>query len=258
MKSPFVLTSSLHGTMIVPINDWTPDVLGVGAQLLKFGVYDNGAIILMTSFLDARRREYGDGVVMIDGGANIGCFSVTFGRYMETWGTVLAFEAQDQIFYALCGNLAINNIMNVRAFHCALARQDGTIEFPVPDYSQLGNFGGVSVTNKNDIGQKLKHTRSVPTKQIDLLNLPRLDLLKLDIEGMEIDALTGAQKTIERCKPFIMAEHFITGLRELEWFLTDLGYEMVSAGGDVFAAYGKNEVIGKMREAKRQQESIAA
>ena len=41
---------------------------------------------------------------------------------------------------------------------------------------------------------------------IDTLELPRVDLIKLDIEGMEMDALAGAAQTVERCQPIVLVE----------------------------------------------------
>jgi FkbM family methyltransferase len=44
--------------------------------------------------------------VAVDVGANVGAFTVLWGRHIMGWGFVHAFECQERIFYALAGNIA--------------------------------------------------------------------------------------------------------------------------------------------------------
>jgi hypothetical protein len=48
-----------------------------------------------------RRQYFKDGVVVIDCGANIGAHTIEWGKRMTGWGSVLAIEAQERIYYAL-------------------------------------------------------------------------------------------------------------------------------------------------------------
>jgi FkbM family methyltransferase len=68
--------------------------------------------------------------VAVDVGANVGAFTVLWGRHMMGWGSVHAFECQERIFYALAGNiaclLALLAVMDVR-YH-----RDGTPLAPRP------------------------------------------------------------------------------------------------------------------------------
>jgi FkbM family methyltransferase len=75
--------------------------------------------------LTLRRQYYGDGVVAIDCGANIGVFTLEWARAMTGWGSVIAVEAQERIYYALAGNIAINNCFNARAVLAAVADKPG-------------------------------------------------------------------------------------------------------------------------------------
>ena len=74
---------------------------GVGFQLLENAAYDPADVTLLLTLLDLRRRCYGDGIVAIDCGANIGVHSVEWARHMTGWGIVIAIEAQERIYYAL-------------------------------------------------------------------------------------------------------------------------------------------------------------
>ncbi len=126
----FVLLSTGHGTLIVNQNDYHRMdggyEYGVGLELTRNSYFEPEEIALALRILRLRREHFGDGVVALDCGANIGIHSVEWAREMHNWGTVLAFEAQEPIFHALCGNLAINNCFNASAKHVALGAEAST------------------------------------------------------------------------------------------------------------------------------------
>src|SRR5262249_42763687 len=102
-KIAFILASTEHGAMIVNRFDEVrrPDNsgFGVGYQILENAAYDPGDVTLLLTLLDLRRRCYGDGIVAIDCGANIGVHTVEWARHMTGWGVVIAIEAQERIYY---------------------------------------------------------------------------------------------------------------------------------------------------------------
>ena len=214
-KVPFVLANCEHGTVILNRLDWRPlsathNEFGVGTDILINGNGDRDLLAILCGMLETRRDSGGPGVVALDCGANIGTYTLEFGRAMAGWGMVLAFEPQERIFYALAGNIAINNLFNARAFNKAVGRAPGSIDIPVVDYQVPGQFGGLSLKGDGtDVGQKTEERTPVEVIQIDALKLGRLDLLKADVEGMEIDVLEGARETIERNRPYILAEWHI-------------------------------------------------
>jgi FkbM family methyltransferase len=77
-----------------------------------------------------RRQYFKDGVVVIDCGANIGAHTIEWGKRMTGWGSVLAIEAQERIYYALAGNIVINNCFNAVALHAAIAEKIGVMTPP--------------------------------------------------------------------------------------------------------------------------------
>lgn len=240
MESPkrpiaFVLASTDHGTMILNRNDQDRDdrgvVYGVGIEILMSGVYSPNEIDLARKLLDLRREFHGDNVVAVDCGANIGVHAVEWGRHMTGWGRVIAVEAQERIFYALAGNITINNCFNVEAVHAAVGELDGTMHIPVLDYLKPASFGSLELkplAHPEDIGQGVDYSAetmvSVRAMRLDALNLQRLDLLKIDVEGMEIDVLRGAQDTLSRCRPVMVIEHLKSDLPTLTDTLKSMGY----------------------------------
>lgn len=160
----FVLAATEHGTMIVNRFDRrmsTPtEGIGVGFQLLERAAYDPSDVQMLLQLLDLRRHHYGEGAVAIDCGANIGVHTVEWAKHMTGWGVVLAFEAQERIYYALAGNITINNCFNARAIHAAVASQSGTMKMPTPNYLAAASFGSLELRRRPDtefIGQTIDY-----------------------------------------------------------------------------------------------------
>lgn len=254
-KTIFTLVASDHGTLIVNRFDSRPQgdgfAVGVGVELLEKGSYQAEEIDITRGLLQLRRQYYGDGVLGIDGGANIGVHAVEWGKHMTGWGQAIAIEPQERIFYALCGNLALNNCLNVCALNVALAGKIGTIPMPVPDYGTYSNFGGLSLINAPDIGQDITDWATVRTLTVDSLKLGRLDLLKLDIEGMELEALGGATLAIHDHHPILLVEHTTVGLDPLVEHVQVLDYEPFRFGQNLICVHRLDKCLDHVRHLHR-------
>lgn len=264
--SPFVLMSTNHGTMIVNRNDYhqLPDggAYGVGFTLLNFGSFDVNEISLLIKMLEIRRAHFGDGVVAIDGGANIGIYTIDLALAIQGWGHVYAFEAQEKIYYALAGNVVLNNALNVSAIHSALGREVGTIKIPEPNYLVPASYGSFELKplahGNENIGQPINYnvlTKEVNLLSIDSINLPRLDLLKIDVEGMEEDVLEGAAETIQRCKPALMIETIKSDYKKITEPLLSYGYKLYPAHMNLFALHESDPII---KELNLGEQEVAA
>ncbi len=270
-KLAFVLASSNHGTMIVNRFDYRMldgGGIGVGYQLLENGCFDPVEVELAVQLLEMRRRFHGDGVVAIDCGANIGVHTVEWATAMTGWGSVIAIEAQERIYYALAGNIAVNNAFNAICMHAAVSSESGVMNIPTPDYLTASSFGSLELRksdNNEFIGQQIDYSESklMPVQKLALddLKLARLDLIKLDIEGMELEALEGARQTIERCRPILLIEQIKTGREALRQWLIERGYEVLDAGINVLALHKTDATLKEInanRAARAQTQSSAA
>jgi FkbM family methyltransferase len=247
-KIALVLASTDHGTMIVNRFDYhTPSDgqgYGVGFKLLNESSHEFGEITVAAFILDSRRRLFGDGVTVVDCGANIGTHTISWARQMTGWGSVIAIEAQEKIYYALAGNIAINNCFNARAIHAAAGDKNGAMKIPSPDYFAPASFGSLELKpakRAEQIGQTIDYADAnlvpVDAITIDSLALDRLDLLKIDVEGMELEVLEGAKRIIRRSLPVIIIEHIKTGPEEIVTFLKHYGYHMAELGLNVLAIH---------------------
>ncbi|MGU7775991.1 FkbM family methyltransferase [Burkholderia sp. MR1-5-21] len=148
-----------------------------------------------------------DDCIAVDGGANAGLVCVPIAQRLRArGGQVHAFEPQRTLYRALCGTAALNDLDNLHLLNMGLASRNGTMRVPDIDYGQDADFGTVSLVSDSESGGT-----PTPVVTLDSLGLPRLDFLKLDIEGMEIDALRGARRLIEAHAPWCWIEYWKTG-----------------------------------------------
>jgi FkbM family methyltransferase len=253
--SPFVLLASSQGTLIVNKNDYrmidATRGYGVGWQLFSQGCFDPDEVGVALQLLQIRHQLFGDGVVGLDCGANLGVHTVEWAKALHGRGTVIAIEAQERIYYALAGNIAINNCFNASAIHGAISSEVGTLDIPVPDYLQPSSFGSLELrqSSKSEfIGQAIDPTRTKQVRMltIDSLNLSRLDFIKIDIEGMELEAIAGGRATIEKLHPVMLIESIKTDKAALELVLDEMGYKTFPLGINVLAVHASDPTLQKI------------
>jgi FkbM family methyltransferase len=268
-KLAFVLAATNHGSMIVNRFDYhmvDPERgYGVGFQLLETAAFDPLEVELATQLLESRRRYHGDGVVALDCGANIGVHTLEWATAMTGWGSVMAIEPQERIYYALAGNIALNNCFNAIAMHAAVGAESGIIRIPTPDYLKPASFGSLELQQRDNnefIGQAIDYSEAnaVPIQKIalDALQLPRVDLIKLDVEGMELEALQGAAQTIETCRPILMVEMIKVAREDLRGWMEQRGYVVVDAGLNLLAIHNSDETLTQLQLDILQPQSSAA
>jgi FkbM family methyltransferase len=255
---PFVLVASGHGSLIVNRNDYrmidAERGYGVGYDILNASLYKPDEVANALYLLTLRREFFGEGVVAIDCGANIGVHTIEWAKMMQGWGRVIAIEAQERIFYALAGNIALNNCFNASAIHGAVGAQTGTITVPQPDYCQPASFGSLELRQsaQNEfIGQtidyRVENGSAIRLLTIDSLGLDRIDFLKIDVEGMELEAITGALGSIGRSRPQIFVETIKTDKQALTAMLDGLGYAHFQLGMNLLAVHRGDPALQKIK-----------
>jgi FkbM family methyltransferase len=165
----------------------------IGASLRKYGEFSPGET-------DAFRQIVQRGWTVVEAGANIGAHTVDLSRLVGPEGVVLAFEPQRLVFQTLCANLALNSCANVHASQAGLGAVTGEVTTPFLAPDQPFNFGGVSLLGATE-------GETAPLRTIDDLGLTACHFIKLDIEGMEVEALKGAEKTVRAFRPMMYVEN---------------------------------------------------
>lgn len=176
-------------------------------------------------------RETGPSSVFLDVGANIGSF--TFG-VRDLCAKAHAFEPQPVIFRMMAGSVALNGWTNVFCHNVALGREHGMIAVPQFDYMQPANFGGMEFGPRQleYIGQQRKPDagEQVPLKTLDSFGFNRVDVMKIDVEGMELDVLAGAVSVLTNCRPRILIEHAKAGATAITAAMDYYGYRVEPHG----------------------------
>lgn len=164
--------------------------------------------------------------VFVDVGANAGLHTLAVAAHVAEGGAVVAFEPHPINHCLLVHNLEQNRLRHVVAENLGLAESAATM---IGTASGVG--GNWSLASRGD------YRFEVHLVRLDdyLRNhpLPRLDMMKIDVEGAEVGVLRGARQTIERFHPLIVFEvcpswlaKMQTSVAELFTELTDHGYRI--------------------------------
>jgi FkbM family methyltransferase len=191
-----------------------------------------------------------ENAIIVDGGANMGFFTIPVAQMVKAKNSkVVSFEPQKQLFYALGGTIALNELPNVFLYNLGIGSEQTTAEVSPVDYSLNTDYGMVTISPTDSAGS-LDYS-SVDVIPLDYMELPRLDFLKLDIEGFECEALRGAINTIEAHRPWIWIEYNMAGednikkelssLKDYEYHIVDW-QNMLCAPSDKIKASG---ILGK-------------
>lgn len=164
------------------------------------------------------------GSIIVDGGCNAGFFTIpvahmTQGRNVR----IISFEPQRQLFQAVSGSLALNGYDHVFLHNVGLGSDPGIAQLPAIDYSVAQDFGTVQLSDDTTVEEDgWMNNRVVDIVSIDAMALSSLDFFKLDVEGYEVPALVGAIDTIQKHRPWIWVEYFITGVEPIKQALSGL------------------------------------
>lgn len=187
----------------------------IGRSLCHMGVYD----LVLTECL---WRFATPGTKAADIGANIGYFSLLLSHRVGVTGKVWCFEPHPKIFQRLKGNLKPQSVCQLH--NLALSAKKGTMTLHVPqDFD--GNEGTASLepsVDKEGAGQSL----SVAVETLDsILFNQKVDLIKIDVEGHELDVFTGGSETLKTVQN-IFFEDFQGSRSSAIAFLKNQGFEV--------------------------------
>ena len=168
----------------------------LGLLLYRYGVRD--ADIALT------KKLLSPGDVFVDGGANVGLFTLAAAGQVGQTGKVIAFEPAREVRLRLMQNVALNRLLQVEIVPFALSSAPGEATFRSFDIAGAG---------LNHLGPSEEESGSVESVKLTTLDAVvgatdrrRLALLKLDLEGAEHAALQGASEILRDVRPDIIIE----------------------------------------------------
>lgn len=221
--------------------------VGVSHQFLTSGTYETRQTELLVNLVKLRRRIHNAPFSVIDAGANLGAFTLPMARELGAFGTVYAIEMQIAIYYALCGNIALNSVHNVKAINCALGESTGFIDINFPHYDREASYGSFSILREINEARGFTELQDrkerVSVRTIDELSFFNVGVIKLDVEGAELDVLKGSRKLLHTSKPYIYVE-VLSKCTEICDVLTSSGYIIFPDGDNVLAIPEADAAVG--------------
>lgn len=148
------------------------------------------------------------GDTFLDVGAHTGVYSMIAAKQVGQRGRVIAVEPSRREFERLVSHLRLNRLANVNAVNAALSDREGEAELkvagePYTGHNTLGHFAYEETW--------LERIEKVKTATMDsltaALDLTRLDMIKIDVEGSEMAILHGAENTLKRYRPALLFEN---------------------------------------------------
>ena len=197
----------------------------IAHEVVISGVYEPDLMELFEVTLGPRS-------VMIDVGCNIGFFSIDCAMNLCSLGRVIAIEASPRIVPFVEANIARSGLSNVDLVHCAAGSSSGGevnfYEAPAERFgmgSRAPQFGSQPI--------------QVPVRSLDDIALELgcgvPDLVKIDVEGYELQVLEGAQKLLTSSSPPLVVFEFLDWAEgrnadcrvgDAQRFLIRLGYRI--------------------------------
>lgn len=173
---------------------------------------DNATSLIKAIFINEFYSKPKRNDVVIDVGAHIGVYSIYASKYAKK---IIAIEPEPNNFNHLIKNISAKN--NIYPFNIALGDLDGKMKLYL--HSALGHsllfpsdeFVEVSVKKLDDL--------------IEQLNLERVDLIKINAEGYELQILKGGEKTLRKFKPSLILDvhHYKNEIEQIADFIEKNG-----------------------------------
>ena len=169
-----------------------------------------------TVALDIINKYLPENAVILDIGANIGSHSV-YWALEKNAKKIYAYEPLESTYKILKRNIKLNHLdKKIKAFKYGLYSTNSKASV---DNFHLANIGNTSFVPSVNGNFELKKLDSIRISE-------KIDLIKIDVEGAEVEVLIGAKNTIKKNKPVIVIESF-NNKEEIDNIFTSYGYEQI-------------------------------
>ena len=164
--------------------------------------------------------------VVFDIGANIGLYSIQASRSLGKHGKVFSFEPNPEACSNLNRNIKSNSLGNVEVFPLALGAEAGRAGMDVSVRTGLGTISddpgkGCGGVNSSMITVEM----STLDDMIGKLGLSRIDLIKMDVEGFEVEVIKGGKRALGITHRMVLEYHGDDLLHQVRKILTGRGFE---------------------------------
>ena len=192
-------------------------------QMHQVGIPELSLINFAKKFEDTSK-------IFLDCGAHMGVYSLLLADHFYE---VHAFEAQRRTYHQLCGNIFVQEKTNITPHHMGLTNSAITPGAKAK-LTIVSEDGGGSTLEPIE-NQTIISSEEVPLGYIDFFEFPKnkIGLIKIDVEGHELQVISGALKTLQESgyPPIIFESNAgrenYSKRAELFTFIKNLGYTII-------------------------------
>ncbi len=237
------------------VNDYQMYLLkddpGISAHILKHGVWEapNTKIV---------KKTVRPGMTVIDIGANLGYYALLESQLVGPSGKVYAIEPVEQNYEVLKKNIELNKADNIIPFKLAIGSANETKEMLLSCNSNHGTFmdaslfSGFYAKRMERIGaDKAQMEMLTLDKFIEMQGIEKVDFIRMDVEGYEVEIVKGMMETIKKLSPQILMEiHFVHF--DNERVVDEMIYNILTQGYEIGKLSNRKKAISPL--AIRKQE----
>jgi FkbM family methyltransferase len=190
---------------------------------------------------DLLRTHLRPGDVYFDIGAHIGFFVLCAATIVGEYGRIVALEPDPQNFSILAANIQRNGLQCVTAIKAAAWSSSGEVTFASPA-STSGRLQGRVTSDDSFTEEGAAGDRKVAALRLDDISSSPPTVVKIDVEGAEIEACRGAGRLlVEKKTVWIVEAHGAAQATKLDELFNQCGY-------DVTATFPRHPAYGQYRE----------
>jgi FkbM family methyltransferase len=176
---------------------------------------------------EALRRHLGPGDVLYDVGANVGFFALIGARFVAPGGHVYALEPAPDNAAAVRANAQLNDLGHVTVLERAAGARAGTAALQVVEDQ---SWSKLAATGEHPLTTRVLDVEVVALDDLVEGGLRPPTLVKIDVEGFELEVLEGMRRTLERHRPAVICELHDTHA-PFAAFARDAGYRVINLEG---------------------------
>ncbi|MDA7788023.1 FkbM family methyltransferase [Sphingomonadaceae bacterium] len=170
--------------------------------------------------LSELRERLKDGGRFVEVGSNIGFYTVIAGQITGSSGAVMAVGMMPQTMRILRHNIALNRLRNVKSVEAVLG---GNVRAEL-EVSYDPQLAGQATAAQKPHGEKSVSAKKLTSNLDSHVDFDMIDLIKIDVEGAEVEVLNGAHETIKNTSAVIFSA---TGdINPISKFLTEKGFSV--------------------------------
>ena len=168
----------------------------IGHSLYFRGMYEEQVVGKLASLLKP-------GMTFLDVGANIGLHTTVAAHRVGPTGRVLAIEPQQGPLNLLQQNIALNGLKNVTVVKCGLGATEGTMELFQLSKTNSGMATLAASAREHAVGSETVDVKRLTTIAAQT-GIDKIDAVKIDVEGAEMEVLLGADDFLSHHRPAFM------------------------------------------------------